>query len=98
FMSTRPWEGDFTAGHELDCKWKVPKEMIGRRLSQKEAKRLLAKVLRPMGCSRQQHTIKTLPTRPTGSSCEPRRRRPQVLDQRFRQQPQRPAGAARRGA
>jgi hypothetical protein len=33
-----------TEGHELDRKWKVPKEMIGRRLSQEEAKRLLAKL------------------------------------------------------
>jgi hypothetical protein len=32
-----------TEGHELDRKWKVAKEMIGRRLSQEEAKRLLAK-------------------------------------------------------
>jgi hypothetical protein len=30
-------------GHELDPKWRVPKAMIGRRLSQEEAKRLLAK-------------------------------------------------------
>jgi hypothetical protein len=30
-------------GHELPGKWKVAKEMIGRRLSQAEAKRLLAK-------------------------------------------------------
>jgi hypothetical protein len=36
-------QGDFTEGHELDRKWKVAKEMIGRRLSQEEAKRLLAK-------------------------------------------------------
>jgi len=36
-------EGEFTEGHELDRKWKVAKEMIGRRLSQQEAKRLLAK-------------------------------------------------------
>ena len=36
-------EGKFTEGHELDPKWKVAKEMIGRRLSQEEAKRLLAK-------------------------------------------------------
>ena len=36
-------EGEFTEGHELDRKWKVAKEMIGRRLSQEEAKRLLAK-------------------------------------------------------
>ena len=35
--------GDFTEGHELDPKWKVAKEMVGRRLSQEEAKRLLAK-------------------------------------------------------
>jgi hypothetical protein len=32
-----------TEGHELDRKWQVPKEMIGRRLSQAEAKRLLVK-------------------------------------------------------
>jgi hypothetical protein len=37
-------QGDFTEGHELDRKWRVPKEMIGRRLSQEEARRLLAKV------------------------------------------------------
>lgn len=30
-----------TEGHELDCQ--VPEEMIGRRLSQEKAKRLLAK-------------------------------------------------------
>jgi len=36
-------EGDFTEGHELDRKWKVAKQMIGRRLSQAEAKKLLAK-------------------------------------------------------
>ena len=36
-------QGDFTEGHELDRKWQVPKEMAGRRLSQGEAKRLLAK-------------------------------------------------------
>ena len=36
-------EGEFTEGHELDRKWKVAKEMIGRRLSQEEAKRLLAR-------------------------------------------------------
>jgi len=30
--------------HELDRKWKVAKEMVGRRLSQEEAKRLLAKL------------------------------------------------------
>jgi hypothetical protein len=35
-------EGEFTEGHELDRKWKVAKEMVGRRLSQEEAKRLLA--------------------------------------------------------
>jgi hypothetical protein len=37
-------EGEFSEGHELDRKWRVPKEMIGRRLSQEEAKRLLAKL------------------------------------------------------
>jgi hypothetical protein len=36
-------EGAFTEGHELVRKWRVPKEMIGRRLSQEEAKRLLAR-------------------------------------------------------
>jgi hypothetical protein len=35
--------GDFTEGHELPGKWKVAKEMVGRRLSQLEAKRVLAK-------------------------------------------------------
>ena len=34
-------QGELTEGHELDRKWRVPKEMIGRRLSQEEAKRLL---------------------------------------------------------
>ena len=37
-------EGDFTEGHELARKMRVLKEMIGRRLSQAEAKRLLAKL------------------------------------------------------
>jgi len=36
-------EGTFTEGHELDRKWQVPKARIGR-LSQEEAKRLLAKL------------------------------------------------------
>jgi hypothetical protein len=38
-------QGTFTEGHELDGKTErqVPKAMIGRRLSQQEAKRLLAK-------------------------------------------------------
>jgi hypothetical protein len=36
-------QGEFTEGHELDRKWKVGKQMIGRRLSQGEAKKLLAK-------------------------------------------------------
>ena len=38
-------EGTFTEGHELDRKTEkqVLKEMIGRRLSQEEARRLLAK-------------------------------------------------------
>jgi len=36
-------QGKFTEGHELDRKMRVPKAMIGRRLSQNEAKRLLAK-------------------------------------------------------
>ena len=36
-------QGEFTEGHELDRKWRVPKEMVGRRLSQEEAKRLLSK-------------------------------------------------------
>jgi hypothetical protein len=39
-------EGEFTEGHELDRKTtkQVPKAMIGRRLSQAEAKKLLAKL------------------------------------------------------
>jgi len=37
-------EGTFTEGHELDRKWRVPKEMVGKRLSQAEAKRLLSKL------------------------------------------------------
>ena len=37
-------EGEFTEGHELDRKWRVAKEMVGRRLSQEEAKRLLARL------------------------------------------------------
>jgi len=37
-------EGEFTEGHELPGKWKVAKEMIGRRPSQEEAKRLLGKL------------------------------------------------------
>jgi hypothetical protein len=38
-------EGEFTEGHELDRKTikQVPKAMIGRRLSQEEAKKLLGK-------------------------------------------------------
>ena len=36
-------EGEFTEGHELDRKWQVAKQMVGRRLSQQEAKWLLAK-------------------------------------------------------
>ena len=35
-------EGEFTEGHELPGKWKVAKEMVGRRLSQEEAKRLFS--------------------------------------------------------
>ena len=39
-------EGEFTEGHEPDRKTEklVPKDMIGRRLSQEQAKRLLAKL------------------------------------------------------
>jgi hypothetical protein len=37
-------QGTFTEGHELDGKWQMPKAMIGKRLSQGEAKRLLAKL------------------------------------------------------
>ena len=36
-------QGDFTEAHELDRKWQVPQAMIGRRLSQEEAKMLLVK-------------------------------------------------------
>jgi hypothetical protein len=44
-------EGDFTEGPELDSKWKVAKEMVGRRLSQAEAKRLLAKLEKRIGAA-----------------------------------------------
>jgi hypothetical protein len=37
-------QGEFTEGHELPGKWKVAKEMVGRRLSQADAERLLAKL------------------------------------------------------
>jgi hypothetical protein len=39
-------DGEFTEGHELDPKTEkqVPKAMIGRRLSQEEAKSLLARL------------------------------------------------------
>ena len=37
-------QGEFAEGHELPGKWKLAKEMIGRRLSQAEAKKLLAKL------------------------------------------------------
>jgi hypothetical protein len=42
-LDTHQHEGEFTEGHELPGKWQVPQAMIGRRLSQEEAKRLLAK-------------------------------------------------------
>jgi hypothetical protein len=35
-------EGEFTEGHEIPGKWKVAK-VVGRRLTQAEAKKLLAK-------------------------------------------------------
>jgi hypothetical protein len=35
-------EGEFTEGHQLPSRMRVPKAMIGRRLSQEEAERLLA--------------------------------------------------------
>jgi len=34
-------QGEFTEAHELDRKWRVSKEMIRRRLSQEEAKRIV---------------------------------------------------------
>src|SRR5215472_15965289 len=45
--SLLPWPlqiGKGTEGHELPGKWKVSKQMVGRRLSQEEAKRLLGKL------------------------------------------------------
>jgi hypothetical protein len=36
-------EGEFTEGHELDRKMRIAKEMVGRRLSQEEARQLLVK-------------------------------------------------------
>ena len=44
WLCYRHHNGDFTEGHELPGKWKVAKQMVGRRLSQEEAKRLLAKL------------------------------------------------------
>src|SRR5262249_912482 len=35
-------QGDFTQGHQLDRKWRVQEHMVGRRLSQEEAKRRLS--------------------------------------------------------
>src|SRR5262245_32038214 len=43
-------EGEFTEGHELDSKWRVPKAMIGSRLTQEVAKRLLSKFERVTIC------------------------------------------------
>jgi len=40
---SRLGEGEFTEGHQLPANWQVPNSTIGRRLSQAEAKRLLAK-------------------------------------------------------
>src|SRR5262249_32546136 len=37
-------ESTFTEAHELDPKWRVPRAMIGRRLSQEEVKTLLTKL------------------------------------------------------
>jgi len=42
-LGTHQQEGEFTEGHELPGKWKVAKQMVGRRLTQQEAKKLLAK-------------------------------------------------------
>jgi hypothetical protein len=39
-----PASREAEGGHELDRKWRVPKAMIGRRLTQTEVKRLLAKL------------------------------------------------------
>jgi len=36
-------QGEFSEGHALPGKWKVAEQMIGRRLSPEEAKRLLGK-------------------------------------------------------
>jgi len=37
-------QDELPEGHELPGQWKVAKQMVGRRLSQAEAKRLLAKL------------------------------------------------------
>jgi hypothetical protein len=37
-------QSEFTEGHALPSEWQVPKAMIGRRLSQDEAKRLLCQI------------------------------------------------------
>jgi hypothetical protein len=52
-MTFFPASSEFTEGHELDRKWKVAKEMVGRRLSQTEAKKLLAK----LECGQCQHRL-----------------------------------------
>jgi hypothetical protein len=43
-MFSGTWSNEFTEGDELPGKWKVAEQMIGRRLTQGEAKRLLAKL------------------------------------------------------
>jgi len=40
----RHYQGEFTEAHELDRKWRVPQEMIERRLSQEEAKEVVGEV------------------------------------------------------
>jgi hypothetical protein len=54
-------------GHELDRKWQVPKAMIGRRLSQPEAKRLLAFTPKKNSTSRLSSIRRIIRTR--GHSC-----------------------------
>jgi hypothetical protein len=58
-------EGTFTEGHALDRKTErqVPKAMIGRRLSQEEAKRLLAKFDGPFLFTNRQPQSPQIPLR-----------------------------------
>ena len=66
-------EGEFTEGHELDRKWRVPKEMIGRRLSQEEDTKNPRPLDRPGQVGKRSETsVRAAPTRLLGflDSCD----------------------------